>query len=130
MHFNPTTNLHLRLQFMGIYWHLLLHIQCPRRIKQAHLHILFMSIKEQEQQHWLIIGEGCRHKVNLCNFPVGKMTSPWVILYKYSNDPEYMQSIISDYSARGRGNKLINASHHNRVDVYHTSTQSGMRALG
>lgn len=35
------------------------------------------------------------------------MIAPWVLLFKHSNDPEYMQSIISDYSARGRGNNLI-----------------------
>lgn len=57
------------------------------------------------------------------------MTAPWVMLFKYSYDSEYMQSIISDYSARGGGNKLINVSHHNRIDVYHTYTQSGLRGL-
>lgn len=72
---------------------------------------------------------GRRHKVNLCNFPGGRMTAPWVMLFKYSNDPEYMQSIISDYSARGRGNKLINVSHHNRKHVYHTFTHAGLRGL-
>lgn len=48
------------------------------------------------------------------------MTAPWVMLFKYSNDPEYLQSIISDYSARGRGNKLIKLSQHNRKHVQHT----------
>lgn len=63
-------------------------------------------------------------KVNLCNFPEGKMTALWVTPLKYSNDPEFMQNIISDYSARGRGNKIINASHHNRKNVYHTHTHN------
>lgn len=51
------------------------------------------------------------------------------MLFKYSNYSEYMQSIISDYRARGRGNKLINVPHHNRKHVYHTYTQSGLRGL-
>lgn len=54
------------------------------------------------------------------------MTAPWVMLFKYSNEPKYMQTIISDYSARGRGNKLINISHHNRKHVYHTYTHAGL----
>lgn len=91
----------------AFYGYLLLYIQCARKLKQAHLQSLRAYGNGNNNNGWNIILERCRHKVKLCNFPGGGMIAPWVMLFKYSNDPEYMQSIISDYSARGRGNKLI-----------------------